>query len=206
LEAAHFVLGVGVSIGEDGWENGARLTLSQVDPLLPLLEEHSLLRLGGFARDASSGQWVQVNPAANASDAAQPTSHFEGGLWLENAVTSASARPGESLAVSLTWRAEEKPAADYSVFVQLLDAGGANVAQWDGAPADAVSKLPASAWPVGWRGHQEVSMALPETLSPGVYAVIVGMYDWQTGQRLPVNGRDSVTIDSVTIGRVEQRE
>ncbi len=203
--AEHFVLGVGVSVGEDGWENGARLAISQVDPPLPLLESGALVRLGGFAKRTDDKHWVQVEPANN-SGTTPLDSRFEGGLRLEAAATLTGARPGETLPVTLLWRADKPPAADYSVFVQMLDADGANVAQWDGAPADAVSKLPASAWPVEWRGRHELSLALPETLPPGDYTVIAGMYDWQTGQRLPILDSGRRDNDWVEIGSVEIKD
>ena len=111
-------------------------------------------------------------------------------------------QPGATLDMTLEWRAESTPAADYSVFVQLLDAGDANVAQWDGAPYDAVSKLPASAWPAGWRGEHMLELPVPEQLPGGEYRVIAGMYDWQSGTRLPATGAAAGHGDVVHLGTV----
>ncbi|MCB0152045.1 MAG: hypothetical protein KDE01_30870, partial [Caldilineaceae bacterium] len=96
--------------------------------------------------------------------------------------------------------ADAVPGLDSSVFVQLLDAAGTNVAQWDGSPYDAVSKLPASNWPAGWRGEHAVALPVPAEVPAGDYRVIAGMYDWQTGARLPVDDGDSVEIGRVEIG------
>lgn len=198
LESDYFVLGVGVAIGEAGWEEGERLTIQRVEPSLPTLEGGSLVRLGGFAYAADAAAWRSVAPVAGASS--QPLdAAFEGGLRLEGAVVPTAARRGESLPVTLFWRADATPSVDYSVFVQVLDVSRANVAQWDGAPADAVSRLPATNWPRDWRGAQQLTVSLPATLPSGAYAVIVGMYDWQSGARLHVGDRDMVEMGSVTI-------
>jgi len=200
LDTDHFVLGVGVYSGETGWEEGRRLTAQQVEPTLPRLEGGSLVRLGGFTAGADAAAWQQVAPSMGTPS--QPfDAAFEGGLRLAGATLPATARPQTTLPVSLFWRADAPPPADYSVFVQVLDANGANMAQWDGAPADAVSRLPATSWPTAWQGAQQLAVMLPATLPPGEYTVIVGMYDWQSGARLSVGNRDHVEIGKVEIER-----
>jgi uncharacterized membrane protein len=199
LDADHFVLGVGVYTGESGWEEGKRLTARQVEPTLPVLEGGSLVRVGGFAQVTGAAAWTPVAPVVGTPS--QPLdAAFVDGLRLKGATLPENARRGAMLPVSLFWRADTLPQADYSVFVQMLDATGAKVVQWDGAPYDAASKLPASNWPAGWQGTHKVSLALPTTLPPGDYTVIAGMYDWQTGARLSVQGGDSVEIGRVKVG------
>jgi uncharacterized membrane protein len=199
LDADRFVLGVGIYTGETGWEQGKRLTVRQAEPALPVLEGDSLARLGGFVQTPDVATWTPMAPVIGAP--LQPLdAAFAGGLHLTGATVPATAQPGANMPVTLFWRADTPPLADYSLFVQVLAATGANVAQWDGAPADAVSKLPASTWPAAWQGTHELTLALPATLPPGEYTVIAGMYDWQTGARLPVNGGDSVEIGRVEIG------
>jgi len=199
LDADRFVLGVGVYTGETGWEDGKRLTVRQIEPALPVLEGDSLARLGGFVQTPDVTGWAPMSPITNAPS--QPLdAAFAGGLHLTGAALPATAQSGAELPMTLFWQADAPPLADYSLFVQMLDATGANVAQWDGAPYDAVSKLPASNWPAGWQGTHELTLALPATLPPGEYTVIAGMYDWQTGARLAVNGGDNVEIGRVEIG------
>ena len=199
LDADSFVLGVGVNIGEAGWEEGRRLTIHQVEPRLPILEAGSLVRLGGFALAADAAAWRPVAPVVGTPS--QPLdAAFEGGLRLEGATLPARAQRGAALPVTLFWRADASPPTDYSVFVQMLDANGVNVAQWDGAPADAVSSLPAANWPATWRGAHQLSVPAPAALPAGEYSVIVGMYDWQSGARLKVRDRDQVEIGRVEIG------
>ncbi|MCS6827152.1 MAG: DUF2079 domain-containing protein [Caldilinea sp.] len=198
LDADRFALGVGVYASDEGWDVGMRLKVRTVEPTLPLLQEGTLVRLGGFARNGEQRRWITVAP-----DAGVPTrvvdAAFTGGLHLEGSRLPEIVRRGEPTPVTLFWRADASPQADYSIFVQALDAEGRKVAQWDGAPADGVSLLPASAWPKGWRGAQTVLLPPPAVTMEGEYTVIVGMYDWQSGERLPVGDGDFIEIGRVRI-------
>src|SRR5690606_33200406 len=198
LASDEFVLAVGVYAGEDGWDTGDRLPVTSAEPALPLLDGQTVARLGAF-RTAAAGTWESVPPAA--TEPSQPLdAAFADGLRLEGVTLPATVEPGETLELALFWRADAVAALDSSVFVQLLDAADKNVAQWDGSPYDAVSKLPASNWPAGWRGEHAVALPVPADLPAGDYRVIAGMYDWQTGARLPVDDGDSVEIGRVEIG------
>lgn len=198
LDADRFALGVGVYAGDEGWDAGARLKVRQVEPTAPLLQEGTLVRLGGFAWDRTQKRWMQLSPNAGAP-AQVVDAAFTGGLHLEGVTLPEVVRSGEPTPVTLFWRSDARPQADYSIFVQALDADGRKVAQWDGAPADGVSVLPASAWPKGWRGAQTVLLPPPALTMAGEYAVIVGMYDWRNGERLQVGDGDFVEIGKVRI-------
>ena len=198
LDTDEFALVVGIYTGEDGWETGNRLSVQQVMPSLTVLEGETAVRLGGFAWQQATAQWSTIAPVTGAPS--QPLdAAFENGLRLEGATLPDSVRSGDALPVTLYWQAEAPPEIDSSIFVQLLDASGANVAQWDGSPYDGVSRLPASNWPAGWRGAHELSLLVPETLPPGDYSVIAGMYDWQTGERLRTDEADAVVIGAVQV-------
>ena len=197
LASDEFVLAVGVYAGEDGWDTGDRLPVTSTEPALPLLDGQTVARLGAFR--TAAGRWESLPPAGTVP--AQPLdAAFADGLRLEGVTLPATVKPGETLDLALFWRADAVPGLDSSVFVQLLDAAGTNVAQWDGSPYDAVSKLPASNWPAGWRGEHAVALPVPAEVPAGDYRVIAGMYDWQTGARLPVDDGDSVEIGRVEIG------
>ncbi len=198
LDADRFALGVGVYAGDEGWDAGARLKVRQVEPTTPLLQEGTLVRLGGFAWDRTQKRWMQLLPNAGAP-ARVVDAAFTGGLHLEGVTLPEVVRSGEPTPVTLFWRSDARPQADYSIFVQALDADGRKVAQWDGALADGVSVLPASAWPKGWRGAQTVLLPPPALTMAREYAVIVGMYDWRNGERLQVGDGDFVEIGKVRI-------
>jgi hypothetical protein len=94
-----------------------------------------------------------------------------------------SARIEGTLQLTLFWQAQASPPADYTVFVHLVDPDGRLAAQADGPPA--AGAYPTSLWDPG-----EIivdSHPLPD-LPPGRYAIRVGLYRPETGERLPVAG------------------
>jgi 4-amino-4-deoxy-L-arabinose transferase-like glycosyltransferase len=104
--------------------------------------------------------------------------------------------------ITLYWRAEESVSVDYTVFVHLLDSNGRQVAQSDGQPL-------AGEYPTSWWGAGEVIADrhfLPaEAIAnqrPGTYALSVGLYDLDTGQRLPVSTGGSHRGDQILLGPV----
>lgn len=98
-------------------------------------------------------------------------------------LTSYPVQAGEPISLTLVWRAERAPGADYTAFLHLLDRQGAFVTQKDGPPLD-------GAYPTGWWAAGEVvrdprSFPLPTQLPPGRYTLYAGLYDPITGARLP---------------------
>jgi hypothetical protein len=101
-------------------------------------------------------------------------------------MSSQSGSPGQILSLSLYWETVTQPDRDYKVFVQLMSPEGQLVAQRDSQPLDGFR--PTSTW----RPDQEITdhhgVLLPDTLPPGAYQLVVGMYDGETGDRLKVSG------------------
>ena len=104
----------------------------------------------------------------------------------------------DRLALKLYWQALAAPAADYTVFVHVLDQDGKIVAQYDGPPAG--GELPTRAWSPGATSADAISIPLPSSLSPGAYRLIAGLYDAATGARLPVAGGGGGPVDIVLLG------
>lgn len=201
LNTDHFTLAVGLYEGETGWQDGKRLAVTQVEPALPLSEGKTLVRLGGYAR-GKHGQW-QALPLVAAPPATPFAVQFGDSIAL-NGVTAAKTevKAGDLVPFTLYWQALQTPALDYSVFAHILDANGNKVAQLDWQPHDAIGRLPATAWLVGQPVVDTQTLTLPTTLAPGEYHLIVGLYNWQNGQRLPVTGVNTETGDIVTIARL----
>ena len=204
LNADHFTLAVGLYVGENGWQDGKRLAVTEVKPALPLLEGKTLVRLGGYAR-AKNGDWQAV-PLVAAPPATPLTAKFGDSIAL-NGVTAAKTevKAGDLVPFTLYWQALQTPALDYSVFAHVLDASGNKVAQLDGQPHDASGRLPATAWLVGQPVVDTQTLTLPTTLMPGDYHLIVGLYNWQNGQRLPVTGANAAAGDVVVIAQFRVR-
>ena len=123
--------------------------------------------------------------------------HLEGCRW--------QAGP-DALEVTLRWRATGHPRGDYHVFVHLLD-GEEMVGQGDGAPLD--GRWPTLLWLPGVAlddVHQVplptgTPVGTPPGLPGGTYSLLVGLYDPETGLRLPASsGGDAVRLPGVEIG------
>jgi hypothetical protein len=108
-----------------------------------------------------------------------------------NATTS---RTGEVLRIRPYWQAAVTPQGKYSMFVHLVALNGDPVplAQFDGAPSKRLTP--------SWSDPSEVligtsaTIALPPDLRAGNSQLILGLYDFMTGVRLPADPEDAVTI------------
>jgi hypothetical protein len=112
-------------------------------------------------------------------------------------------QPGDSLPLTLFWRAEQDILEDYTVFVQLLDSDGKLVAQADSLPKDGLA--PTMLWHPGEIIADPHVLRLPASLSPGVYQIIAGLYRYRNLETLPVatsagsSDDDFVTLTSVKV-------
>jgi hypothetical protein len=100
----------------------------------------------------------------------------------------------ESLTVTAAWQALQPIDFDYNVFVHAVDAAGNRVAQWDGQPLRDGEAYPMTAWSVGEIVENSYRLELDTAAAP-VQRVDVGLYNWQTGERLPVSGDDKVALE-----------
>ncbi|MFQ5612207.1 MAG: glycosyltransferase family 39 protein [Anaerolineae bacterium] len=85
----------------------------------------------------------------------------------------------DGVRVTLFWQASAIPPADYTVFVHITDANGRLMAQSDAQPLQ--GQYPTSIWTPGEMVVEERLIAVP----PGEYQVYVGLYQWETLERLP---------------------
>jgi hypothetical protein len=91
---------------------------------------------------------------------------------------------GQMLHLTLHWRARQRMEVAYKFFVHLLDAGtGQLVAQQDVMPRDWT--YPTTWWEKGEVVSDEIVLAVSDAPA-GVYRVSIGVYDPETGARLPV--------------------
>ncbi len=117
-------------------------------------------------------------------------------------LSSETALPGQQLVVTLYWQALAPMAVDYTVYVHLVAADGQLVAQHDGQPWWEVP-IPTSSWTPGETLRDAHPLDLPAELPPGTYRLEVGVYYWQTMERLPVIQDGSPQADSVTLGELQ---
>jgi len=99
--------------------------------------------------------------------------------------------------VKLVWQARRQVNQEYKVFVHLLGADGRPIAQSDAVPVGWTR--PTFGWRVGEFVTDVHTLDLAPNLAPGVYRLVVGMYDI-TGQRLSVaSGGDVVELGKVQV-------
>ena len=103
-----------------------------------------------------------------------------------------SLAPLLTCSIPLIWRAEAETPTDYRVFVHLVDATGAIVAQSDAAPAGWTR--PTTGWLPGEVVLDTHTLTLPSTLPDGPLALRVGLYDPDTGARLLSGAADFAAI------------
>jgi hypothetical protein len=99
------------------------------------------------------------------------------------------------------WRTQQQPSVNYSMFVHLLTRDETRVVgQFDGSPAS--EQRPASTWddPAELLIGADARIELPSDLPSGEYRLLVGLYDYETGQRLLLDdGSDAFEV-SLSIG------
>lgn len=123
---------------------------------------------------------------------------FDGRITLIGYDTNAAhLTPEDTLAIRPYWRVTDVPRSNYSLFVHLYRQGDDQIiTQYDGPPAQ--MQRPTLTWTdldelyIG----SEISLNLPETLEPGDYRLMMGLYDYLTGERLLLeNGADAHAIE-----------
>lgn len=113
---------------------------------------------------------------------------------------TASAGPGDPVAVTLYWEALAPAGQETAIFVHLLGAEERLVAQRDTLPG--LGRLSATRLTPGFRWADRTVLRLPATVyAPDVAQVEVGLYDPLSGARLPLADGG----DNVRFGRVELR-
>ncbi len=212
--ALHLLGRGGAEVGKlDTWPGGGLLPTSQWEagaiyadryelPIAPGAVAPSLLRLDLNFWDADPAQHLpmtdeqgaplaglrlevgRMGPAAPIDYAPvdRPLASLEGGITLLGYETGADG----ALAVTLYWRLDE--GADllpyYHVFRHLVTADGVLVREpGDSPPLD--GDWPTTAWLPGQTVADETLLALPPEMPPGRYNLRVGLYDPDSGARVP---------------------
>ena len=86
---------------------------------------------------------------------------------------------------------------DQTVFVHVRNAAGEVVAQFDGNP---ISNLgPLGTWAPGDLVRERRPLLLPASLAPGHYTLAVGLYNWQSTERLHSDQTHTTTADDALV-------
>lgn len=115
-------------------------------------------------------------------------------------------RPGDTLRLRFYWQAGATPADNYSLFIHLVPEVEYTVlSQADGAPA--VPERPTLTWdmPNETIISPVFDLVVPADTAPGQYRILIGLYNFQTGQRLMVSSAagdvlgDALELMTITV-------
>jgi hypothetical protein len=145
----------------------------------------ALLIVGlGVRNLAEAGEWLRVHSTGTAVIVAQ---HQEYAPLEQNVallgydLTETSARPGDSVPVTLYWKALAPMTVNLRVFIHLIGPDGQLWGQSDKwNPAD----YPTARWPLDHYVRDEHDVQLRPDAPPGQYQVIAGLWDGETGVRM----------------------
>ncbi len=149
---------------------------------------------------AAAAPWLWIRPAYmppaySAPLATQTDVDFGGQMRLVGyEVAQGDLRPGDRVRVRLEWEALRPTARDWSVFVHLNDPVlGQPIAQRDMYPGAGLR--PTSLLAPGERLVDELVLTVPPTaVAPAELDLVVGLYDFTTGERLAAAAGDAVTL------------
>jgi hypothetical protein len=117
------------------------------------------------------------------------------------ALSPSQVTPGDILEVTLLWQTDAplSSAENYTVFVQVLDQANHVVGQRDARPI-----FPTSDWPIGKPVIDRQGVFIEPGTPPGPHRLIVGLYDSQMRQRLPLLSPSSAQDkDFIELAQVE---
>ncbi len=134
----------------------------------------------------SAGSPYTLQPATSASDLQPAASPSD--------LQRATLQPATPLTVTLAWQALQPIAFDYNLFVHAVDEAGNKLAQWDGQPQRDQDPYPMTQWQVGEIVPGTIRLELTPEQAAAVRQVVIGVYNWQSGSRLPVGSDDKVII------------
>ncbi len=103
---------------------------------------------------------------------------------LHHDVRISAEGPNQLVDVTLWWGTLEEMERDYTAFVHLVDQEGHILAQEDRLLLQ--DDLPTSYWLAGSVARKQYQLQLGSDTAPGDCLLKVGLYDWETGERLPV--------------------
>jgi 4-amino-4-deoxy-L-arabinose transferase-like glycosyltransferase len=118
----------------------------------------------------------------------QPLEAVWDGQVALDAIRLVDLAPGSEARVVLWWRTLRQPDQDYSVFVHLVDAEGAMIAQYDKLPLNAF--YPMRAWPPGVAQRDVYPLKLPADADLEGAVLAIGLYNAHDGVRLPVDASE----------------
>lgn len=122
-------------------------------------------------------QWPAPSPTLRAA--------LDGGIGIAQAtLTTTTSFPGAMVPLHVRWQISAKIATPLNTFVHLGLPGQPPLAQADGPALG--GDYPAQFWDKGETFDDEYELTLPADLPFGDYAVMIGLYKLESGERVPL--------------------
>jgi hypothetical protein len=116
---------------------------------------------------------------------------------LDPQIAKVSLTPGNSLQITLYWRAEATFEQNYTAFVHLIGPDGRLYGQVDQAPG--AGAFPTTGWLPGEYLADSYTIPIAANAPSGDYQIEIGLYNADTGQRLEVNRINGQQDDKVLL-------
>lgn len=111
--------------------------------------------------------------------------NFSGQIMLQGYnISQTAVAPGAKIDLTLFWRALKRIPKDYTIFLHLRDQAGETVAQFDYEPFS--GSYPTRNWQPGQLLTGPREFTLPAKFPAGKYNLVIGLYDRQSLERLPL--------------------
>ncbi len=166
------------------------------------VEARLAVKLDGEGEGVDVGT-IKLVPAAWPAPG-EPLATFGGAVALTAAELSrATAAPGETVELRLRWQVIAPPGpAALHLFAHVGDPAQPPLGQADGPVAGGV--YPPRLWAAGEIFEETVTISLPADMPPGSHPVQVGLYDFDSGARLPLlAGGQPVPGGALEVGRLD---
>lgn len=121
--------------------------------------------------------------------------------FLGYSVASSEVRAGDILQLTLFWEALGQIETRYKVFTHVLDGGAHIVGQRDAEPVGGAR--PTTTWETGEVVADNYGVLIQPATPPGEHQLEIGLYDAQTGERLPVLEEGQVLGDRILLEPVQ---
>jgi len=128
---------------------------------------------------------------------------LDGAVWLLGFDAADGVVVGDTLDVTLYWKAQRPLQDNFQVFVHLLDASGAVVAQSDKINP---GEFPTERWPLDKYVRDAHAVVVGEGVPAGEYRLTAGLWDIGSGLRLPIRGGGVAVENAVLLQTITIRE
>lgn len=187
------------------WEQG-EVVREQLDVRIPADVPHGRHTLMVGLADVGSGEEVELAPLAELTVEGRPRTFEVPSIQhllevnlndqmelLGYDLGKTNLGPGDTLHLTLYWRALTEMDKSYTVFTHLLDSDSCIWGQKDSIPGD--GNLPTTSWVAGEIITDKYDIAIHSDAQSGQYILEIGFYDADTGQRLPVVNQEGQRLD-----------